>query len=200
MVKRIAKIERKTNEVDIRGQFNIDGQGKCKINTGFKSLNHMLELFAFHGLFDLELLASGDLEHHIVEDIGIALGDAFKSAIGDAKGIKRYSNKSVPMDSIIANVAIDVSGRPSLSFSIGEKVYQLIEKFSDLQVGDFKIFLESFVSRAKISLNIKVPISGELDSHHVLEAVFKALGLALDEATQIDPRRKGVPSTKGIID
>jgi imidazoleglycerol-phosphate dehydratase len=198
---RSALINRKTNEVDIRGKFNLDGNGKFKIDTGSKSLDHMLELFCFHGLFDLEIkLKKGDLPHHIVEDIGISLGDAFKKAIGQAKGIRRYWNASVPMDSVIANVAVDISGRPNLVFSIGEGVYQLIEKFPDMKVDDFKIFLESFVTHAKISLNIRVPVSGELDSHHVFEAIFKAMGIALDYATQVEPRRKGIPSTKGRID
>ncbi|MBM3251478.1 MAG: imidazoleglycerol-phosphate dehydratase [Candidatus Omnitrophica bacterium] len=198
---RSASVNRKTNEVDIICKFSIDGKGKTKIDTGFDSLNHMLELFCFHGFFDLELkLKRGDLKHHIVEDIGITLGEALKKAIGKAEGIKRYSNRSVPMDSVIAHVAVDISGRPSLTFLIGEGVFQLNEKFSDLKTDDFKIFLESFVANAKISLNVKVPIAGEMDSHHVLEAIFKALGLALDDATQIEPRRKGIPSTKGRID
>ncbi|MFH1655912.1 MAG: imidazoleglycerol-phosphate dehydratase [Candidatus Omnitrophota bacterium] len=198
---RSAAIKRKTNEVDIIGKLNIDGSGKTKINTGFDSLNHMLDLFCFHGFFDLELeLKRGDLKHHIVEDIGIALGEAFKKAIGKAEKIRRYGYASVPMDSIIANVNVDVSGRPMLVFSVGEGVYQLIEKFADLKSDDFKTFLDSFVTNAKISLNIKVPVAGEMDSHHALEAIFKALGIALDQATQIEPRRKGIPSTKGRID
>jgi imidazoleglycerol-phosphate dehydratase len=199
---REATIKRKTNEVDIQVKFAIDGKSKSKINSGFDSLNHMLELFCFHGLFDLEIeLKHGDLKHHIVEDIGIALGDAFKKALGDAKGIKRYGYASVPMDSVVANVSVDISGRPYLSFSIGlGAVISYAEKFSDLKTDDFKIFLESFVSHAKITLNITVPPAGEMDSHHVLEAIFKAMGVALDQATQIEPRRKEVPSTKGKID
>ena len=201
---RQALIKRTTKEVDIRGKLVIDGKSKSKINTGFVSLNHMLDLFCFHGLFDLEIeLKRGDLKHHIVEDIGIALGDAFKQALGDAKGIKRYGYASIPMDSIVANVSVDISGRPYLTFSIGEGAIlprPLIEKFPDLKTDDFKIFLEGFVSHARIALNIRVPMAAEMDSHHVLEAIFKALGLALDEATQIEPRRKGVPSTKGRID
>lgn len=197
---RKAPIERKTKEVDIKGSLNIDGRGKNKIKTGFTSLDHMLELFAFHGLFDLELQAKGDLQHHILEDIGIALGDAFKKAIGKAEQIKRYGFASIPMDKIVANVNVDISGRPTFVFSIGERVYQLVEKSLDLTTDDFKTFLDAFVSHARISLIIKVPITGEIDSHHALEAIFKALGISLDQATQIDPRRKGIPSTKGIID
>lgn len=201
---REATIKRKTNEVDMVVKFAIDGKSKSKINTGFDSLNHMLELFCFHGLFDLDIeLKHGDLKHHIVEDIGIALGDAFKKSLGDAKGIKRYGYASIPMDSVVANVSVDISGRPYLTFSIGEGaglLQPLIEKFSDLKTDDFKIFLEGFVSHARISLNVRVPMAADMDSHHVLEAVFKAMGVALDQATQIEPRRKGIPSTKGRID
>jgi len=201
MAKRTAPIERKTNEVDISGKLNIDGQGKSKINTGFKSLNHMLELFAFHGLFDLELQAKGDLEHHIVEDIGIALGGALKRALGDAVGIKRYGNSFVPMDEVLANVVVDISGRPEMIFSASSDVWS---EDLDLKPDDFKTFLKSFAEHAKITLNVSTKVSlgnfTRLDTHHVFEAVFKALGIALDQATQIDPRRKGIPSTKGVID
>ena len=200
---RVAQIKRKTNEVDIKGKLTIDGKPKFKIITGFDSLNHMLDLFCFHGFFDLELeLKRGDLKHHIIEDIGIALGEAFKKAIGKAEKIKRYGYASVPMDGIVANVNVDISGRPTFAFDIGGGigVAGLTEKFADLKVEDFKTFLEGFVAHARISLVIRIPVAGEMDSHHMLEAVFKALGIALDQATQIEPRRKGVPSTKGRID
>lgn len=197
MAKRTATIKRKTKEVDIRGKFTIDGAGKSKIKTGFKSLDHMLELFTFHGLFDLELQAKGDLEHHIVEDIGIALGDAFKKSLGKAGGIKRYGNSSVPMDEVLSNVAVDISGRPKMVFTVGG-AYGWKENL-DLRSDDFKIFLEGFIEHARVSLNISLT-AGELDTHHAFESIFKAMGIALDQATQIDPRRKGVPSTKGVID
>jgi len=195
---RQAVIKRKTKEVDMTGKLNIDGKGKTKINTGFDSLDHMLELFCFHGFFDLELeLKRGDLKHHIVEDIGIALGEAFKKAIGKAEKIKRYGFGSVPMDNVLANVTVDISGRPNFNLSM---TGTMIEKLSDLKSHDFKSFLESFVDHARIAINIKVPDVGELDPHHVFEAIFKAFGIALDQATQIEPRRKGIPSTKGRID
>lgn len=223
MKKRAAEINRKTKEVDIKGKFNIDGQGKSKINTGFKSLDHMLELFSFHGLFDLELKAKGDLEHHIVEDIGIALGDALKSALGSVKGIRRYATTTVPMDEILAKVDVDISGRPFLSSFLNQGKFTTFSENLDLKSEDFKTFLESFVSHSKITLHItwtseetknfyerrdKAAKRGfesfvkkpQYDTHHIFEAIFKALGIALDQATQIDPRRKGIPSTKGVID
>jgi imidazoleglycerol-phosphate dehydratase len=195
--KRSAVIKRKTREVDISGKIVIDGQGKSKINSGFKSLDHMLELMAFHGIFDLLLQAKGDLAHHIVEDIGIALGDGFKKAIGKAAGIRRYGHTSVPMDEVLASVAVDISGRPRLVFVIGGS--STWKDSLDLSADDFKTFLEAFVEHAKVSLNINLN-AGNLDAHHAFEAIFKALGIALDMAAQIDPRRKGIPSTKGVID
>lgn len=204
---RLAKITRKTNEVDIKGEFNIDGSGKTAIKTSFEPLNHLLTLFAFHGLFDLNLQAKGDLQHHIVEDIGIALGKAFKDALGDKAGINRYGSFSVTMDKVVVEANIDISGRPTLHREITasdeEKIKTVLngDKFdnTDFSFKDAEEFLESFVNHAGVSLvyNIK---SGEGDLHHLLEALFKAMGKALDQATQIDPRRKGIPSTKGVID
>ena len=197
---RSGAIKRKTNEVDIRGKFVIDGRGKSKINTGFKSLNHMLELFAFHGLFDLEINAKGDLEHHIVEDLGIALGDAFKNAISNAEGIKRYADVSAPMDEVLANIVLDVSGRALLKGT--ENIGAICAGVSDLDLGNDKLitFLESFVQHSKITVHIKLSCQGNSDAHHIFEAVFKAFGIALDKASQLDKRREGVSSTKGIID
>lgn len=200
-------IERKTNEVDIKGRFSIDGQGKTKVATGLEPLNHLLTLFAFHGLFDLELEAKGDLQHHIIEDIGIALGKSFKQALGDKTGINRYGSFSATMDKVVVEANVDISGRPSLHRAITDtnkvKVDTVLasETFDDtgFTARQAEEFLEAFIQHAGISLvyNIK---SGEGDLHHILEALFKALGKALDQATQIDPRRKGIPSTKGIID
>ena len=200
-------IKRKTNEVDIKGSLNIDGEGTTKVVTGFEPLNHLLTLFAFHGLFDLELLAQGDLQHHIIEDIGIALGKAFKEALGSKQGISRYGSSSVTMDKVLVEASIDISGRPSLHKEVtaGNKIkvdtILASDTFdnTDFTFVDAEEFLQAFVQHAGLSLvyNIK---SGEGDLHHILEALFKAMGKALDEATQIDPRRKGVPSTKGIID
>jgi len=204
---RKAELKRKTNEVDITGSFNIDGAGKAKITTGFEPLNHLLTLFAFHGLFDLELNAQGDLQHHIIEDIGIAIGKAFKEALGQKEGINRYGNFTVAMDKVAVEVALDISGRPSLHREVLtiEEAYasQVLEegRFDDTSFTfrHAEEFLETFLQHAGISL-IYIVKAGRGDLHHLLEALFKAFGKALDQATQIDPRRKGVPSTKGIID
>jgi len=198
MKKRIATVKRKTKETDITVKLNIDGEGQAKINTGIGILNHMLELFAFHGLFDLEINANGDLKvdiHHTNEDIGIVLGDAFKKALGDKKGIKRSSFASVPMEDVVANVSVDISGRgffKSLSnpSAKGEAGYSFTYA---------NHFFEAFAKKLGMNLNIHL-FSTNPDLHTNLEPIFKALGKALDEATQIDPRRKGVPSTKGVID
>lgn len=197
--KRQAIIARKTNEVNIKGRLSIDGSGKAKIDTGFDSLNHMLELFVFHGFFDLELKAEGDLKHHIVEDIGIALGGAFKKSIDDARGLERYGFASVPMDEVLANVTIDISGRPYLyipTFNLKE-----VKEDLDIDVEGFKDFLKAFVDHAKLTVHIQILSElSEIDTHHYFEAIFKSLGKALDEATQIESRRKNIPSTKGVID
>jgi imidazoleglycerol-phosphate dehydratase len=200
---RKAKIARKTTEVDIKGEFNIDGSGKTAIKTPIEPLNHLLTLFAFHGLFDLNLQAKGDLQHHIIEDIGIALGKVFKDSLGDKSGINRYGSFSVTMDKVVVEANVDISGRPTLHRADKQLGLAEIEgkTFDDtnFKFEDAEEFLEAFVQHAGLSLvyNIK---SGEGDLHHILEALFKAMGKALDQATQIDPRRKGIPSTKGIID
>lgn len=204
---RKVNIKRKTNEVEIKGVLNVDGEGKTNVNTGFEPLNHLLTLFTFHGLFDLELVASGDLQHHIVEDIGIALGKAFKEALGDKAGINRYGSFSVTMDKVVVEANIDISGRPSLHKEISAankiKADTILgnDTFdnTDFKFKDIEEFLEAFVQHAAVSLvyNIK---SVEGDLHHILEALFKAMGKALDQAVRIDPRRKGIPSTKGVID
>lgn len=209
---------RKTNEVDIKGELIIDGQGKTDIKTGFDPLDHLLTLFAFHGLFDLKLEAAGDLPHHIIEDIGIALGKAFKEALGDKSGINRYGSFSATMDKVVVEANVDISGRPSLHretyVPTGPQSYDATEG-SYIKVGpdilegkfdntnftfrDTEEFLEGFVNHAGISL-VYIIKSIQGDLHHLLEALFKAMGKALDQATQIDPRRQGIPSTKGIID
>ena len=164
-------------------------------------------MFAFHGLFDLTLQAQGDLAHHIIEDIGIALGKAFKKALGQKEGINRYGCFTMVMDKVAVEAAIDISGRPSLQ---GREIAGNTAGCKDILANglfdntNFKFshaeeFLESFLQHAGISL-VYIVKSGEGDLHHILEALFKALGKALDQATRIDPRRKGVPSTKGIID
>lgn len=193
-------IKRKTTETDITGELVIDGGGKTDIKTGIGFLDHMLTLFAFHGLFDLKLKVKGDLNvdiHHSNEDTAICLGKAFKAALGDCMGIKRYGSKEIPMDLAAAKVMVDIGGRYAFAWrqpSYGETL-PTPENYS---FEDGKDFLDTFAKNAVINLHVDV-YAGQ-DVHHVLEAVFKALGIALDEATQIDVRRKGVPSTKGTID
>ena len=197
---RSAAIKRKTTETDISGKLAIDGKGKAEIDTGIGFLDHMLTLFAFHGLFDLTLKAKGDLKvdtHHTNEDVAICLGKAFKEALGDCKGIKRYGSKEVPMDMAAAKATVDVGGRYAFAFRLPPHTDEWAPQES-YSIEDGKDFLDSFAKNANINLHIDIYSGG--DVHHMLEAAFKALGMALDEATQIDVRRKGVPSTKGVID
>ncbi|MDD5137034.1 MAG: imidazoleglycerol-phosphate dehydratase HisB [Candidatus Omnitrophica bacterium] len=196
---RSANIKRKTTETDISGKLAIDGTGKTDISTGIGFLDHMLTLFAFHGLFDLAIKAKGDLKvdmHHTNEDVAICLGKAFKEALGDCKGIKRYGSKEVPMDLAAAKVMIDIGGRYAFVWKVPP--YANTYAAEGYTIEDGKDLLDTFAKNANINLHIEV-YSGQ-DTHHVLEAIFKAFGIALDEATQIDVRRKGVPSTKGTID
>jgi len=204
---RKAFIDRKTAEVEIKGEFVIDGTGKTLLKTGCEPLNHLLTLFAFHGLFDLRLEAKGDLEHHLIEDVGIALGKAFKQALADKIGINRYGSFSVTMDKVVVEANVDISGRPSVHKEILASDAMRVQNTLTTTTFDdttftFRYaeeFLEAFANHAGISLVYYIK-SGEGDLHHLLEAFFKALGKALDQATQLDPRRKGIPSTKGIID
>ncbi|UOE60867.1 imidazoleglycerol-phosphate dehydratase HisB [Priestia filamentosa] len=193
---REASIERKTNETDIALSMNIDGEGKSSIKTGVPFLEHMLDLFTKHGQFDLDIKANGDTEiddHHTTEDIGICLGSVFKDALGDKKGIKRYGQAMVPMDDALAQVVVDLSNRPH---------FELKGDIPASQVGTFDTelvdeFLWKFALEAR--MNLHVIIHYGRNTHHIIEAVFKALGRALDEATMVDPRVKGVPSTKGML-
>ncbi len=189
-------VKRKTKETDITVKLNIDGSGKAKIKTGIGILDHMLELFSFHGLFDLEVSAKGDLKvdiHHTNEDIGIVLGEAFKKALGDMKGIKRFGSASVPMEDAVAIVTVDISGR-----GFFKEIPMTLEGegYSFTYVNHF---FEAFAKKIGMNLSIQIESTNQ-DLHTNLEPVFKALGVALDQATQIDPRRKGIPSTKGVID
>ncbi len=197
MKKRVVVIKRKAKETNITVKLNIDGKGSSKIDTGIGLLDHMLELFAFHGLFDLEIKAKGDLKidiHHTNEDIGIVLGEAFKKALGDKKGIKRFGSSSVPMEDVVADVTVDISGRGFFK-GVG-KAMAGNEEYS-LAYADH--FFEALAK--KLGMNLSIKLTGtNVDLHTNLEPIFKALGIALDQATQIDPRRKGVPSTKGVID
>lgn len=202
MTKKIREslIKRKTTETDISGKLVIDGSGKADIDTGIGFLDHMLTLFTFHGLFDLTLKVKGDLKvdrHHTNEDAAICLGKAFKQALGDCSGIKRYGAKEIPMDMAAAKAMVDIGGRYAFAWRMPgySETLPTPESYS---IEDGKDFLDTFAKSACVNIHIDV-YAGQ-DVHHVLEAIFKALGVALDEATQIDARRKGIPSTKGTID
>ncbi len=206
MAKRIATKIRKTKETDITVKLNIDGAGKSKIKTGIGLLDHMLELFAFWGHFDLGISAKGDIKkidiHHTNEDVGLVLGLAFKEALGDKKGIKRIGSASVPMEDVVASVVVDISGRGFFKGIRGEFVSDsgnMAEKTKEYCLTYADHFFDGLAKNIGLNLDIKLS-SQNLDVHTNLEPVFKALGIALDQATQIDPRRKGVPSTKGVID
>jgi imidazoleglycerol-phosphate dehydratase len=201
MKNRKAIIKRKTKETDIIVKLNIDGAGKCKINTGIGIIDHMLELFVFHGLFDLDIAAKGDLKidiHHTNEDIGIVLGQAFKKALGDKKGIKRFGSSSVPMEEVVATVTVDISGRGFFSWPLDGAGFAP-DKKEGYEIEYAKHFFDAFAKNLGANLNVSVNITNP-DLHTTLEPVFKAFGIALDLATQVDPRRKGIPSTKGVID
>ncbi len=193
---RTATINRKTNETDIQLTLNLDGSGKHDIQTGVGFLDHMLTHIAVHGLFDLTVKASGDLHidvHHTVEDVALVLGSAFDQALGDRKAIVRMASFYAPMDEALAFVALDLSGRP----------YAVIDaEWGTAPVGQiptslFPHFLESFAVTSRCNLHARI-LYGR-DDHHKAEALFKALARALDEATRLDPRRGGVPSTKGTL-
>lgn len=194
---RSSEIKRKTKETDIYLSLVIDGSGKSEIDTGVGFFDHMLTLFASHGMFDLIVKCNGDLEvdaHHTVEDVGICLGKAFSEALGDMKGIKRYSDKIIPMDESLILCALDISGRPHLSLDL-EVPAKRVGNFDTELVSEF--FL-AFVRNAKVTLHVK-KLAGR-NTHHIIEGCFKAFGRALDEATMIDSRRADVlPSTKGVL-
>jgi len=196
-MERTARVVRKTNETDIKLQLSIDGEGQSDIETSVPFLNHMLDLFTKHGRFDLSVDAKGDIEiddHHTSEDIGICLGQALREALGDKKGIKRYGNAFVPMDETLAQVVVDLSNRPHLEMR-AQLPSQKVGTFDTELVHEFlwKLALEA-------RMNLHVIVHYGHNTHHIIEAIFKALARALDEATTVDPRLKGVlPSTKGML-
>jgi imidazoleglycerol-phosphate dehydratase len=193
---RTAAIERITRETRIKLSIDLDGSGQGKICTSVPFLDHMLDLFARHGLFDLMVEAQGDIDidcHHTVEDIGIVLGQAMKEALGDKKGIRRYGQASLPMDETLAEVVTDLSGRPFLVYNVD---------LPKVKIGDFDVelgreFFQAFVNNLGANLHINVKYGDNV--HHVLEACFKGAAKALDMATQVDPRIEGVLSTKGKL-
>ena len=196
MEKRIAKIERKTKETDIKLTINLDGEGKTDIQTGIGFFDHMLDGFARHGLFDLELFVKGDLDvdcHHTIEDTGIVLGKAIAEALGEKKGIKRYGSFMIPMDEALALCAIDLSGRPYLNFQADFTV----EKLEAFDTEMFREFFYAVSYSAGMNLHLKIMDGG--NNHHMAEALFKSFGRALDMATMEEPRMKDVWSTKGSL-
>ena len=194
---RRAKISRSTSETSIEVEIGLDGSGRADIATGVGFFDHMLELFARHALFDLTVKAKGDThidDHHTVEDVGIAMGEAFLKALGDKKGLNRYGDIRLPMDEALAEVAVDVSGRPFLVFEAG---------FTAPKIGSFdselvREWFQAFAVNARITLHAEARRGA--NSHHIAEALFKGLARALRHAVAIDPREAGrVPSTKGSL-
>lgn len=191
---RVAKVKRETLETKINLELNLDGTGKSEIDTGIGFLDHMLTLFAFHGSFYLDLKCKGDLEvdsHHTVEDIGIALGEAFRKALGDKKGINRYSSLYLPMDESLCRVALDISNRPYLVYDVNFEQ----SKLGEMDTQNFKEFFIAFINEARITLHISL-LYGEND-HHKIEAVFKAFARALKEGVEVVS--DDVSSTKGVL-
>ena len=194
--KRIVKIERITSETKIKLEFNIDGSGKVDVKTGIGFLDHMLELCAFHGLFNLKLTCKGDLgidAHHTTEDIAIALGRALAEAVGEKKGIVRYGFSYLPMDEALLRVALDLSGRPEFVFS-GEFIQASI---GSLETQMIRHFFKSLAMSSRMTLHMSILYG--INDHHKCEGLFKAFGRALRQAVEIDPRRTGVASTKGVL-
>ncbi len=193
---RTAQSNRKTKETSIALTLGLDGTGKYQVKTPIPFLNHMLELFAKHGLFDLTVKATGDVDvddHHLVEDVGITLGETLKKALGDKAGIRRYGSASLPMDETLANVVVDFCGRPALVYRVPMKSGRI----KDFDVELVEHFFESFVNASQCNLHINVPY-GRI-KHHIVEGTFKAFAKAVDMATQVDSRIKGVLSTKGKL-
>ncbi|MFA6714166.1 MAG: imidazoleglycerol-phosphate dehydratase HisB [Victivallales bacterium] len=193
---RIADISRKTRETDIRVKLDLDGSGESVIDSGIPFMDHMLELFARHGFFDLEVKATGDTQvdyHHTMEDLGLVIGEAVLEALGDKKGIRRYGSCLLPMDEALAQVVLDLSGRPCL-------VYDVLPPAPMIKDLDTRLFHEFFQALvAKSGMNLHIDLQKGEEAHHAFEAIFKAFAKALDQAVSLDRRVKGVLSTKGSL-
>jgi imidazoleglycerol-phosphate dehydratase len=192
---RSSRITRQTRETDIEVALNLDGAGQVDLATGIPFLDHMLHLFAAHGYFDLTVKATGDLEvdqHHTVEDIGICLGQAFREALAAKSGVRRYGEARVPMDEALAQATVDLSNRPFLHFDVR---FAPVSAALDPQL--IKEFWRAVAIHGGMTIHIEVPY-GE-NTHHIMEAIFKAMGRALDRASQPEPRAPGTPSTKGVL-
>jgi len=193
---RESSVERTTKETSIKISLRLEGEGSSRIETGVPFLDHMLTLFSRHGLFDLTVLGKGDVEvddHHTVEDVGICLGEAFRRAVGDMKGIARYGHTAVPMIEALAAVTVDVSARPHLVYRV---------PLSNEKVGKFDVelveeFFRAFSQASGVCVHVNVEYGS--NAHHTVEAIFKAFGRAISEAVRFDPRVSGVPSTKGVL-
>ncbi len=193
---RAATQTRRTKETNVRVRFALDGTGTASVKTGMPFLDHMLELVAVHGLFDLTVRASGDLEvdqHHTVEDIGLVMGRAIDEALGDRKGLVRYSSLTLPMDECLVTVALDLGGRPNYVSDLRPRT-RIVGQFDSTLIPDF---FTALCQTGRFTLHISQVRTG--NTHHLLEGTFKAFGRTLDAASQRDPRRKGVPSSKGRI-
>lgn len=190
---RRASLSRKTKETDIKIDFNLDGTGKNDVDTSIGFLDHMFELFAFHGGFDIKIEAKGDIYvdfHHLIEDLGIVLGKCIDKALGERKGVKRYGFASIPMDEALAQVSLDLGGRAFLVYNVPFKGY-----IKDVDINLFEEFFRAVVNNAKITLHVNIPYGKDL--HHVVEAIFKAFAKALNDASKIIG--ENLPSTKGLL-
>lgn len=197
MTPRRARVERRTKETNVAVEIDLDGTGKCSIDTPLPFLSHMLEQIGRHGAFDLTVKATGDVEidgHHTTEDIGIVLGKALLEALGDRKGIRRYGSATLPMDEALVTVAVDLSGRPFFVWRVPVPKAKLGEFDSELA----EVFFEAVARSAQANLHVRLHEGTNL--HHIIEVSFKALARSLREAVEIDPRAGGVPSTKGSLD
>jgi imidazoleglycerol-phosphate dehydratase len=190
---RRASLSRKTKETDIKIDFNLDGTGKNDVDTSIGFLDHMFELFAFHGGFDIKIEAKGDIHvdfHHLIEDLGIVLGKCIDKALGERKGVKRYGFASIPMDEALAQVSLDLGGRAFLVYNVPFEGY-----IKDVDINLFEEFFRAVVNNAKITLHVNIPYGKDL--HHVVEAIFKAFAKALNDASKIIG--ENLPSTKGLL-
>ncbi|MDT0320760.1 MULTISPECIES: imidazoleglycerol-phosphate dehydratase HisB [unclassified Streptomyces] len=194
---RVGRVERTTKETSVKVEIDLDGTGKVDVSTGVGFFDHMLDQLGRHGLFDLTVTTEGDLHidsHHTIEDTALALGAAFREALGDKRGIVRFADASVPLDESLAQVTVDLSGRPYLVHREPENMAPMIGSYDTTMT---RHILESFVAQAQIALHVHVPYGR--NAHHIVECQFKALARALRYASEIDPRQTGIPSTKGAL-
>jgi len=193
---RKARVARKTKETDIVVELGVDGAGRGSADTGVPFFDHMLDAFTRHGFFDLSVRASGDIavdQHHTVEDVGLALGQAFKDALGDKAGIRRFGEAACPLDEALVRITVDLSGRPFLVYNVDIKRAR-VGNFDTELIHDFLLALVN-----QLGMNLHVDMVRGRNAHHIIEATFKAFARAMDFATQIDPRVEGVLSTKGAL-